>query len=118
MSFLSTLQEFGGSWEEVNRESLDAEEIKAIERIEVVERVSKGGKGSTAGEKFLVMCFFMTNGKTKSQYLSKLSDLEAGDEVDPESVEFIYLERDGEESVKCDGEILEMKPKKKSSKKK
>ena len=106
MSFLSTLQEFGGSWEETSREKLDAKEIKEIKSIEVVERTSKGGNGSTAGEKFNCMVFFMKNGKQKSAYLSKMSDLEPGDKVDPKSVEFITLERDGEETVKADGDAL------------
>jgi hypothetical protein len=106
MSFLSTLAEFGGSWEETSRESLDKNELKEIKSIEVVERTSKGGNGSTAGEKFLCMVFFMKSGKTKSAYLSKMSDLEAGDKVDPKSVEFITLERDGEETVKADGTAL------------
>ena len=33
MSFLSTLQEFGGSWEETYREKLDAKEIKEIRNV-------------------------------------------------------------------------------------
>lgn len=110
MSFLSTLQEFGGKWEETERESLDAKEIKAIKEIKVVERYAKD-----TGEAFLCMCFFMNNGKTRSAYLSKMSDLEEGDVVDPKSVEFITLERDGETTVKADGAILS-KPKKRGKK--
>ena len=107
MSYLSTLAEFGGSWEEVSRESLTKEEIKAIKSIEVTERISKGGNGSKAGETFLCMVFHMKNGKQRSAYLSTKSDLEDGDQVDPKSVEFITLERDGEEIVKADGEVLD-----------
>lgn len=107
MSFLSKLQDFGGSWVETSREKLSKEEIKTVDRIEVVERTSKGGNGSKAGEKFLCMVFFMKSGKQRSAYLSKMSDLEAGDEVDPKTVEFITLERDGEEVIKADGEIID-----------
>lgn len=100
MSFLSTLQEFGGSWEETSREKLSKEELKEIKNIEVVERHSKDG------EAFNCMVFFLKNGRTKSAYLSKKSDLDVGDAVDPKSVEFITLERDGEVTVKADGETM------------
>lgn len=106
MSFLSELPEFGGSWKEVDREKISKEELKEIDSIKIVERTSKGGNGSVAGEKFNVMCFYMKNGKTRSCYLSKLSDLEVGDEVKPKSVEFITLERDDEIRIKADGEAL------------
>jgi hypothetical protein len=107
MSFLSTLEEFGGAWEEVDREKLSKEELKTIKSINIQRRVSKGGNGSTAGESFLCMVFLMKSGKTKSAYLSKRSDLEEGDEVDPKSVEFITLQRDDEEIVKADGAVKE-----------
>lgn len=100
MSFYSTLQEFGGSWEEVNREKLTKEEIKEIKEIKIVERASK------EGDVFNCMVFFMKNGKQRSAYLSKKSDLEVGDKVDPKSVEFITLERDDEQSIKADGTAL------------
>lgn len=100
MSFLSTLAEFGGSWKETSREKLSKNEIKEISSIEIVERHSK------EGDAFNCMVFHMKNGKQKSAYLSKLSDLEVGDSVDPQTVEFITLERDDETSIKADGQSL------------
>lgn len=100
MSYLANLAEFGGKFEETNRESLSKEEIKGIKSIEIVERHSQ------EGEPFLCMCFHMKSGKQKSAYLSKKSDLEVGDQVDPKSVEFITLERGDEVTVKADGTAL------------
>lgn len=100
MSFYSTLQDFGGSWEETSREKLSKEELKEIKSIKIVERASK------EGDVFNCMVFFLKNGKQRSAYLSKKSDLEVGDSVKPSSVEFITLERDNEVSIKADGEAI------------
>jgi hypothetical protein len=100
MGFFSELKELGGSWKETSREKLSKEELKTISSIEVVERHSK------EGEAFNCMVFFLKSGKQKSAYLSKMSDLEVGDSVDPKSVVFINLERDGETTTKADGEAL------------
>lgn len=87
MLSFDSLAEFGG-WVETAREKfLNAKQIKEVESITVEERHNK-----ETGEPFLAMCFLMRSGKKRSHYLSKLSELTDGDEVDPKSVEVIELD--------------------------
>lgn len=93
------------SWKEIYRENLDRDDLETIRSIKVVERVSKGGNGSTAGKTFLCMCFFLKSTETKSVYLSKMSNLEEGDEVDPKSVELIAIKKNGKITIIADGNV-------------
>lgn len=104
-----------GSWEVTETEKLDAKEIKGIERIEVVTKEQEWGESTS-------MCFFMKAAKDSKKKevkyipLSRDSDLENGDLVDPKSVILLTLSKEGEDDiVRADGDIL--KSSKKSSKK-
>lgn len=92
MGFLDSLKTYAGAWEETGREKLSANEIKSIDKIEVVEKDNEWGTSVS-------MCFFMKGGGRKYVPLSRDCDLEDGDGVDPKSVEIITLERDGEEPI-------------------
>ena len=63
-----------------------------IDKIEVVERDNDWGTSVS-------MCFFMKSGGKKFVPLSRDCDLEAGDGVNPKSVEIITLERDGDDPI-------------------
>lgn len=104
-------REYGGGWEETSREELDPDGIKAIE---ITEKDFRQDDGSTRTR--VSMCFTMDNGRQRFIPLSRDSELEVGDHVDPETVEVITLERDGEEIYRCDGELLPEKPKTKKKK--
>lgn len=102
-------QEYGGSWEETNREPLEG--IENVKNIEVTERDFKQDDGSTRTR--VSMCFTMKNGRQRFVPLSRDSELEVGDKVDPETVEVLTLERDDEEIYRVDGEVLKSKKSKK-----
>ena len=102
-------QEYGGSWEETNREPLEG--IENVKSIEVTERDFKQDDGSTRTR--VSMCFTMKNGRQRFVPLSRDSELEVGDKVDPETVEVLTLERDGDEIYRVDGEVLKTKKGKK-----
>lgn len=99
-------REYGGGWNLVEREALDCEDVKSIE---VTEKDFIQDDGTTRTR--VSMCFTMANGRTRYQPLSRDSELEVGDKVDPESVEVLILERDGEEIYRVDGEVLRKKKK-------
>lgn len=92
MGFLDSLTTYAGGWSETDREKLSASELKTVDHIEVVERENDWGTSVS-------MCFFMKAGGRKYVPLSRDSDLEAGDVVNPESVEIITLERDGDDPI-------------------
>ena len=97
MGFLDSLRTYAGAWEVTNTEKLSAAEIKTIDKIEVVSRDNEWGTSVS-------MCFFMKGGGRKYIPLSRDSDLEDGDNVDPKSVEVITLERDGDDPIyRADG---------------
>lgn len=99
MSILSNLRTYAAGWEEVEREGLSKEEIKAISKIEVVSRENDWGTSVS-------MCFHMLGGGKKYIPLHRDSDLEVGDEVDVKSVKIITLERDGDDPCyKADGKV-------------
>lgn len=100
-------QEYGGSWEPVEREALEG--IEDVKSIEVTERDFKQDDGSIRTR--VSMCFSMKNGRQRFIPLSRDSELEVGDKVDPKSVEVITLERDGDTIYRVDGEILKKKSK-------
>lgn len=104
-----TKQEYGGSWEETNREALEG--IEDVKSIEVTERDFRQDDGTTRTR--VSMCFTMKNGRTRYVPLSRDSELEVGDKVDPASVEVITLERDDEEIYRVDGAVLKAKKGKK-----
>lgn len=99
MGFLSTLTSYNQQWNEVNREGIDADELKTIKSIEVTEHEFEWGTAVS-------FCFAMTNGAVKYAFMSRDCELEVGDAVDPNSVEFIELERDGETCLKVTGSKL------------
>ena len=97
MGFLDSLRTYGSSWAETSKEKLSSNEVKAIDKIEVTTKDNEWGTSVS-------MCFFMKSGGRKFVPLSRDSDLEVGDIVDPKSVEIITLERAGDEPVyKADG---------------
>lgn len=103
-------QEYGGSWEVTEREALEG--IEDVKSIEVTERDFRQDDGTTRTR--VSMCFTMKNGRTRYVPLSRDSELEVGDKVDPASVEVLTLERDGDEPIyRVDGEVLKTKKGKK-----
>lgn len=92
MGFLDSLTTYAGGWSETGREKLSASELKTVDHIEVIERENDWGTSVS-------MCFFMKAGGRKYVPLSRDSNLEAGDEVNPKSVEIITLERDGDDPI-------------------
>lgn len=113
MSVFSKMRDYNmGSWEVIDTEKLSKAELKAIDEIVVVEKEQEWGISTS-------MCFIMNGGK-KHRYcpLSRDSSLEEGDVVDPTSVTFLILSKEGEDDItRCDGAILE-EPKKKGKGKK
>lgn len=98
MGFLDSLRTYAGSWFETSREKLSASELKTVDHIEVVERENDWGTSVS-------MCFVMKGGGRKFVPLSRDSNLDPGDTVDPKSVEIITLERDGEDPIfRADGD--------------
>ena len=95
-------QEYGGSWEEQERESLEG--LEDVKSIEVTEKDFLQEDGSTRTR--VSMCFTMKNGRQRYIALSRDSELEVGDKVNPASVEVISLERDGDTIYRVDGEKL------------
>ena len=92
MGFLDSLTTYAGTWKETGREKLSANEIKSIDKIEVVEKDNDWGTSVS-------MCFFMKSGGKKYVPLSRDCDLKDGDGVNPKSVEIITLERDGDDPI-------------------
>lgn len=103
MGLLANLTTYGSSWEEVSREMLsEDEEFKNIESAEVQSKEQEWGTSRS-------ICLFMKGGGTKYLALSRDSELEDGDKVDPASIEVIELERDGDTIYRADGEVLKAK---------
>lgn len=109
----SIVKEYGGTpWEVTDTEKLEQAEIDAIQDITVITKEQDWGESTS-------MCFLMKSGRTRFIPLSRDSDLEEGDTVDPESVVLLTLSREGDDDiVRADGSILEKKPKAKGKKKK
>lgn len=97
MGFLDSLRTYAGAWEVTNTEKLSAAELKTVEKIEVTEKEQDWGTS-------VALCFFMKAGGRKYVTLSRDSQLEPGDIVDPKSVEILTLERDGDDPIyRADG---------------
>lgn len=92
VDFLGTLQSYGGKFTVMNTEKINTEGVKSIKVID--------------SEYGAQMCFMMLNGRTKYAKLSNQSTLQVNDNVNPESVKLITLERDGEIAQRVDGEKL------------
>ena len=92
MGFLDSLRTYAGAWEVTNTEKLSAAEIKSVDKIEVIEKDNDWGTSVS-------MCFFMKGGGRKYVPLSRDSELNVGDIVDPKSVEILTLERDGDDPI-------------------
>lgn len=107
------VKEYGGQpWEVTDTENLEQEEIDAIESITVVTKEQEWGESTS-------MCFLMKTGRTRFIPLSRDSELEDGDKVDPTSVVLLTLSREGDDDiVRSDGSVLVKKPKAKGKKKK
>ena len=95
-------KEYGGGWEETNREKL--EDVKDIKSCEVTERdfIQDDGTVKTVAS----ICFHMKNKRDRYKQLDRNSDLVVGDKVDPKSIEVITLERDDDEIYRVDGKKL------------
>lgn len=110
MGFLSNLTTYGAKWNVVDTtklSELDEDGFNEIKRAEVVESEQEWGTSVS-------ICLIMSDGR-KYIPLSSESDLEVGDKVDPESIEIITLERDGDDAIyRADGEVLEEEEKPKS----
>ena len=109
----SIVKEYGGTpWEVTDTEKLEQEEIDAIQDITVVTKEQEWGESTS-------MCFLMKTGRVRFIPLSRDSELEEGDQVDPTSVVLLTLSREGDDDiVRADGAILEEKPKAKAKGKK
>ena len=105
-SFLDSLREFGGSWEETNRVKLTAEERASLSKAVVV--MSPGCHNDEYDfDGSLQVKLYKKNGKVSFAPLSKLSELEEGDEINLKTLEIITLSREGDEDIfKVDGEAL------------
>lgn len=86
---------YAAKWEATNKEMLkdaDPKGFKTIESAQVVETEQDWGISRS-------ICFFLKGGGRKYIGLSRDSELEDGDEVDPSKVEITTLERDGDEPI-------------------
>lgn len=110
MGFLDSLETYGQSWEVVGREALSSEDKKAVNKITVVEKEQEWGTS-------ISMCFMMAGGGQKFVALSRDCDLEPGEIVDPETVEILELERDGETIYRAEGEAIKVEEKPKRGRK-
>lgn len=89
------LTTYAAKWEATNREMLkdaDPKGFKTIESAQVVETEQDWGTSRS-------ICFFLKGGGRKYIGLSRDSELEDGDKVDPSKVEITTLERDGDEPI-------------------
>lgn len=89
------LTTYAAKWKATNREMLkdaDPKGFKTIESAQVVETEQDWGTSRS-------ICFFLKGGGRKYIGLSRDSELEDGDEVDPSKVEITTLERDGDEPI-------------------
>lgn len=91
----NSLVTYAAKWEATGREMLkdaDPKGFKSIESAQVVEKEQDWGTSRS-------ICFFLKGGGRKYIVLSRDSELEDGDEVDPSKVEITTLERDGDEPI-------------------
>ena len=88
MNIFQGLQVYGGSWNVVNSRGLDAEEIAAVKKAEVVS--SEYGNS---------VCFFMKSGGQTYIPLSRDSSLSVGDTVDITKAKVLTLHRDGNDDI-------------------
>ena len=96
---------YGGSWDEVSRESItECEDFSDIASAEVTEHDFRQDDGSIKTR--VSICLTMKNKRVRYLVLSKDSELEVGDPVDPSTIDIIELERDGETIHRADGEVL------------
>lgn len=95
--------EYGKGWNEVA--TVPMQGMENVESIEVTERDFRQDDGSMRTR--VSMCFTMKSGGQRYAALSRNSELEVGDLVDPSSVTVTVLERDGETIHRVDGEALE-----------
>ena len=100
MGFLDSLMTYAGSWEEVSREKLSKSDVQNVQSIQVVTKEQEWGTSTS-------MCFTMVGGGKKFVPLSRDSELQEGDKVNPNTVEIITLEKDGENPIhRADGKAL------------
>lgn len=91
----NSLVTYAAKWEATRREMLkdaDPKGFKSIKSAQVVEKQQDWGTSRS-------ICFFLKGGGRKYVVLSRDSELEDGDEVDPSKVEITTLERDGDEPI-------------------
>lgn len=107
---------YGGSWEETSRESItECEDFDDVSSAEVTEHDFRQEDGSIKTR--VSICLTMKNKQVRYLVLSRDSELEVGDAVEPSSIDIIELERNGETIHRADGEILKKKTSKTSGKK-
>jgi len=87
-NIFSGLQVYGGKWNVVDSRNMNAEEINAVSRAEVV-----------SSDYGLSVCFFMAAGGQSYIPLSKDSTLGVGDAVDLSKAKVLTLHRDGSEDI-------------------
>lgn len=92
MNIFSKLQIYAGKWSLKSSRGFEAEEIAAVDKIEVV--------SSTYGNS---ACFFLKAGGQTYIPLSQDSSLAVGDTIDITKAELLTLGKDGE------GDILRVK---------
>lgn len=95
MSIFTALNTYGGNWNVTGTpETLSEKEISGIDTVVVKD--SKFGAS---------MCFMLKGGREKFIPLSRDSELEVGEVVDPSSVSIVRLEKAGESPIyRADGE--------------
>lgn len=106
MRLLASLTTYNKGWEEVSREMLsEDDDFKDVESAKVESREQEWGTSTS-------ICLFMKSGGKRYIPLSRDSELEDGDNVDPESIEIIELEKDGDTIFRADGEVITTKRRK------
>ena len=105
---LSSLTTYAGKWNDVDRDLLkylDTSGVKNIENAVVTETEQDWGISRA-------ICLMMVGGGRKYLSLSRDSELAEGDKVDPNSIEIITLERDGDEPIyRADGQVVKARRK-------
>ena len=96
MDLFASTQEFAG-WKPCGSQRLTESSLyPEVSHIEVAETAEYGN----------TMCFFMKSGGQRRIFLSRDCNLEAGDRVNPETVNLLQFERNGETCLKAEGSKL------------
>lgn len=92
------------SWEITDTDIISDDEVLAIKNIQIVTKHCDWGESTS-------MCFCMRNGDKKYCPLLGGSMLKEGDEIDPTSIIFYTLSKEGEDDIyRCDGILKRKEP--------